>query len=431
MTRKREDGISESDLSNFLVRCRSEIERRAAEGRSNQFGNKHVGLSDPQYQLISASALQRAIQQIIPEVFSKFYDLGEEKWHFVWTGFVKMAESLGMAEINSLSHRMEGDRSSPQFQLLSTVISGGINAALASTLADLELQRRIDAAHSRKKDPRSIFVVQGRNTGACDELIRFLRAADLEPIDWVAAEKLTRTTSPTTMDIVVAGMGKAQAIIVLFTGDDLALLHPDFQGDEKDFPSLQPRPNVLLEAGLAFGLARHFTIFVELGKLRGLSDLHGFHAVRLSNSPESRRSLLGRLQTAGCPVPADLTTLLDPERFNFEVHIPKEFDAKFDQWLSSQESISAPTPSNGALKVLNSICKDEGEFFIIELDDVLILRSGEKGLEARTPRDIALVWAAIQELNSLGLIDSEQENLYKLTNAGFEFLDQRKPDDPE
>jgi hypothetical protein len=47
------------------------------------------------------------------------------------------------------------------------------------------------------------------------------------------------------------------------------------------------------------------TVLVEIGQLRPFSDVAGRHTVRLDDSVEARRSLIGRLRTAGCPVGPD------------------------------------------------------------------------------------------------------------------------------
>ncbi len=64
----------------------------------------------------------------------------------------------------------------------------------------------------------------------------------------------------------------------------------------------QPRPNVLLEAGVALGVDPDHVVIVEVGPLRGASDLDGLNTVRLSNEATTRYALRNRLITAGCEV---------------------------------------------------------------------------------------------------------------------------------
>jgi predicted nucleotide-binding protein len=96
------------------------------------------------------------------------------------------------------------------------------------------------------------------------------------------------------------------AVVVLFTGDDLAHLRHDLARPGEDAERAvqpQPRANVILEAGMALALDRKRTVIVEVPPLRGISDLHGVHVVRFSTGePAERNKLSTRLKTAGCDV---------------------------------------------------------------------------------------------------------------------------------
>jgi predicted nucleotide-binding protein len=154
-------------------------------------------------------------------------------------------------------------------------------------------------------DPRSVFVVVGRNTEANASMFNFLRAINLKPIEWSMAIAATDSGSPYIGDALEAAFAMAKAVVVFMTPDDVAQLRPEYTNDPDD-PELKPtpqaRPNVLLEAGMALGLHRDRTIIVELGNLRGLSDLAGRHTVRIDNSAAKRGSLAERLRGAGCDV---------------------------------------------------------------------------------------------------------------------------------
>jgi predicted nucleotide-binding protein len=152
-----------------------------------------------------------------------------------------------------------------------------------------------------KVEPRAVFVVHGRDLVKRDALYDLLRALNLSPIEWEQAVQMTGSTSPTILEILRAGLNRAQAIVILMTGDDLARGNPDVVGEEGGQESPQPRANVLFEAGWAFGSAPQRTIVLEVGDLRGLSDLAGVHAVRTS-VPHWRGALSTRLETAGCAV---------------------------------------------------------------------------------------------------------------------------------
>jgi hypothetical protein len=88
------------------------------------------------------------------------------------------------------------------------------------------------------------------------------------------------------------------------TPDDVAYLHPSLAdpGDPDCEAHLQPRPNVLFEAGMAMARDPDRTVIVELGQVRVFSDIHGRHRIRLDNSVKKRQDLAERLRTANCAV---------------------------------------------------------------------------------------------------------------------------------
>ena len=159
---------------------------------------------------------------------------------------------------------------------------------------------------AQKPNKTRVFVIHGRNEAIRRALFDFLRAIDLKPIEWSEAVSLTGEPTPYVGEILDAAMLYAQAIVVLFTGDDLVRLKDEFLWvndpvyERKTTP--QSRPNVIFEAGLALGKYPERTILVQVGNLRPLSDIAGRHFVRLSNSSKSRQELAQRLKLAGCDV---------------------------------------------------------------------------------------------------------------------------------
>ena len=124
-----------------------------------------------------------------------------------------------------------------------------------------------------------------------------------------------------------AAFDAAQAIVVLLTPDDVAYLRSEYASGDEDpetTPLAQARPNVLFEAGMAMGRDPKRTVLVELGQLRPFSDVVGRHAVRINRSPERRKELAQRLETAGCAV--NLTG---------------------DDWLSAGDFAVPPPPGGG------------------------------------------------------------------------------------
>jgi predicted nucleotide-binding protein len=155
-------------------------------------------------------------------------------------------------------------------------------------------------------DKKRVFVVHGRNNRLRSDFFAFLRALHLEPIEWSEAIAATGEASPYIGDVLSAAFSQAQAIVVLMTPDDSVVLKKPFQNEndepyEKTFFG-QARPNVLFEAGLAFGHDPKRTVIVQVGKLKPFSDIHGRHIVRLDDSSERRQEVANRLRTAGCAV---------------------------------------------------------------------------------------------------------------------------------
>lgn len=154
-------------------------------------------------------------------------------------------------------------------------------------------------------NPRSVFVVHGRNLAARNAVFEFLRSIDLRPLEWDDIARQTGSASPFVFEVLMRAFEVAQAVIVILTPDEQASLRPMLQTEPSDTRvRLQPRPNVLFEAGMAFMRDRDRTILVELGSTDMLSDLHGVHALRAKRESTTalRHQLMTRLQTAGCNV---------------------------------------------------------------------------------------------------------------------------------
>jgi predicted nucleotide-binding protein len=154
-----------------------------------------------------------------------------------------------------------------------------------------------------RRDPRKIFIVHGRDIATRDQLIKFLKHIDTWPISWTEARKATGKPSPTTLEIVATGLKMAQAVVVLFTPDDRAQLLPRFLQphdgiDERELTG-QARQNVLLEAGMALGMAPERTVLVRYERPRRISDIEGVNWITLSDSYEDRRALVDAMTNAG------------------------------------------------------------------------------------------------------------------------------------
>jgi predicted nucleotide-binding protein len=155
-------------------------------------------------------------------------------------------------------------------------------------------------------DPSSVFVIHGRDRALRDSMFDFLRAIGLHPLEWEELVLQTGSASPYIGDVLEVALSRAQAVVVLLTGDDEARLREPLltPGDPPHETELtrQARPNVLFEAGMAMARSVDRTVLVQVGHLRPFSDIGGRHLVLLSDDSPSRQNLANRLQGAGCPV---------------------------------------------------------------------------------------------------------------------------------
>ncbi len=165
---------------------------------------------------------------------------------------------------------------------------------------------RAAARRPRSGPKRKVFVVHGRDVDRKKAMFSFLRSINLHPVEWSSAVKATGDASPYIGQILDAGLKDAAAVVVLLTPDDEAHLKREFRKrTDPPYESVltgQPRPNVLFEAGLAFGRLDKRTVLVQIGDIRPFSDVGGRHVIHLDNSPEQRSELANRLSAAGCDV---------------------------------------------------------------------------------------------------------------------------------
>jgi hypothetical protein len=147
---------------------------------------------------------------------------------------------------------------------------------------DLEPQLKNKEIHP---DPKHVFIIHGRNSKARMEMGIFLRACGLTPINF-SDLRAEMGGTPTVDRIVDEGMQRAQGVIALFTPDEFACLRPEFKRKEdriEDVARWQARPNVIFEAGMAFGRDRNRVVFVLLGEPTLFTDVAGVHVLRPTN----------------------------------------------------------------------------------------------------------------------------------------------------
>lgn len=159
-----------------------------------------------------------------------------------------------------------------------------------------------------QQPPRErVFIVHGRNSEALDAMTRFLKGLRLHPVTFNDAIKLLAKPNPYIGEIVAAGMADAYATLVLLTGDDDVRLKGSYirgtdGASEMELQS-QPRPNVILELGMALGRAPDRTILVRYGGcLRDISDIAGMYLIPFTDEAKDRRNLKDKLESMGCRV---------------------------------------------------------------------------------------------------------------------------------
>ena len=225
-----------------------------------------------------------------------------------WDKTVFIGALTDALQKNQAAHRLRKDNESTRrvqhnvFGFLDTLID--MNSQPAGRLQPpAEAQPLAPEKDTSMPDPKRVFVIYGRNTAAYDEMVKFLRSLQLytKSFNDVSNEC---GTSPTVMEIVNRGMEQAAGVIALFTPDEWSVLRPALdkkRGETEESRRWQARPNVIFEAGLAFGKDPKRTILVRLGHdVKLFSDVGGIHYVPLGNDHESRYLLRGRLKAAGC-----------------------------------------------------------------------------------------------------------------------------------
>jgi len=178
-----------------------------------------------------------------------------------------------------------------------------LDEELESLIADEEV-RDDDVAAPRPENKRTVFIVHGRDTEALSLIRKWITENSLSPITFADAKMLVDTPVPTVLQVVDRGMKEAQAILVLVTPDDITRLsgvHVKTEVDEEE--RKQARPNVIFEAGMAFGRYRDRTVLVEYEEPSMFSDVLGHYAVRVTkveDGLEGLDDLYKQLKVAGC-----------------------------------------------------------------------------------------------------------------------------------
>lgn len=274
-----------------------------------------------------------------------------------------------------------------------------------------------------------VFVVYGRNARIRSAMFQFLRAIGLHPFEWGQSITLAKKGSPYIGEVLDTAFAEARAIVVLLTGDDLAVLRREFcTTDDPAYetePTPQARPNVIFEAGMAFGIHPERTVIVEIGKVRPFSDVVGRSAIRLTNSSQSRQMLAQRLKDAGCSL--DLTGTDWHTVGNFDpAPRPDPIDvlAILPETSDADESTPARDPTNISAVLNNAVYTEilvllarQGGQLLSNVQFHLRLTFGFS-----TTRAEVLSQDAITTLIELHYIAPDNAHVYHITSQGKSFL---------
>ncbi|MFR9795177.1 CATRA conflict system CASPASE/TPR repeat-associated protein [Streptomyces sp. MS06] len=203
------------------------------------------------------------------------------------------------------------ERLDDELGYLSAAIDKAEQSAPAKT-AKTETAMRADTpstepARNSAEHARNVFVVHGRDEFARREMFAFLRSVGLNPLEWPSLRAKGGNASPFLTEVIREGLAIAQAVVVLMTPDDIVRLHPDLfkprgEGTGETLPSMQARPNVLIELGMALITHPTGTLLLRLGEHRTISDIDGLNYIDLNESQSCRQNIVSGLIAAGCPV---------------------------------------------------------------------------------------------------------------------------------
>jgi hypothetical protein len=166
---------------------------------------------------------------------------------------------------------------------------------------------------------KNVFVVHGRDEQARVALFGFLEALGLRPLGWETLVTATGSAAPYLRNVIMQGIAMAQAAVVLMTPEDVVRLHPELHQANEDaheaVETMQARPNVILELGMALATYADRTIVLYAGQHRPMADLNGLNYVTLNGSGECLDKVISRLKTAGCRMSGTVPSRYTRARF--------------------------------------------------------------------------------------------------------------------
>jgi hypothetical protein len=168
-----------------------------------------------------------------------------------------------------------------------------------------------------------IFIVHGRDLSAAQSLRDFLRRLGLKVRLFEEVSSKVRGAQMVA-NVVRNAITEAAAIVVLLTPDERAALYDAKLGRFlPEHSRWQSRPNVIFEAGWAYGIKPEATVFVSLADTSFFSDIAGHVVIRLDTASgmNQLRRQLGAIMKRDIPdsntIAGDVFIKWDGERPDF------------------------------------------------------------------------------------------------------------------
>lgn len=320
--------------------------QRKMSGVAADFRRRGLGISGPfakaivDTQMARAKAIVEKHLELRRETLSKVPGVGtDESYQALTVALERTVDTASHSIADQLRHHMgaapEGTAAAAIAQM-SGVERDSLKAFVRREVEILKRESRMREAEpiqqegktvpAHERNPRKVWVVYGRNEVARLAMFQFLRAIGLDPLEWHEATALAQAGAPYVGEVLDRAFAEVQGVIVLLTGDDLAHLRTEFvnadDGPHETTPTPQARPNVLFEAGMAFGRHPESTILVTLGYTRPFSDVAGRHTIKISNAITHRQVLAARLKAIGCAVVTETRTDWH-DAGDFDAAVPK------------------------------------------------------------------------------------------------------------
>jgi len=161
-------------------------------------------------------------------------------------------------------------------------------------------QYSISAGGTDGSNQAGVFLVHGRDKHRAKVVKDLLRCVKIEPLNWEDIVRDLNTASPSVWEVVLSGIYRAQSVVVLLTPDEKVALEKDLASTPSELEeALQPRPNVLIELGIALAERRASTIVVQYPNVREISDVQSINFVSVHGKVSDIKNFLVRLETVG------------------------------------------------------------------------------------------------------------------------------------